>query len=221
MFRLADRLTSDDRKRIVDLYEGRYAAHGYDVRTVGWGSRADQWLRFAVLSRGIDFNGKSILDVGCGLGDFVAFLDANGQSGYSYTGIDLSPKLIAEATSRFGGEQRTFKVADILTDPVGSFDIVICSGALSFRLDDNLALAERMIARMFELARGSICVNFLSSRVDYQLEKNFHFEPERMLAFGLSLSRWVRLHHDYPLYEFTLQVFAKPDGSGMRSEGEP
>jgi SAM-dependent methyltransferase len=205
---LADRLTSDDKRRIVDLYEDRYAAYGYDVRTVGWGSRADQWLRFAVLGRGIDFGGKRILDVGCGLGDFVAFLEANGHSGYSYTGIDLSPKLIEDATRRFGGEHCTFAVADILTDPMETFDVVVCSGALSFRLDDNLALAERMIARMIQLASEAVSVNFLSSRVDYQLEKNFHYEPERMLAFALSLSRWVRLHHDYPLYEFTLQIFA-------------
>jgi ubiquinone/menaquinone biosynthesis C-methylase UbiE len=205
---LADRLTSDDKKRIVDLYEDRYAAYGYDVRTVGWGSRADQWLRFEVLGRGIDFSGKRILDVGCGLGDFVAFLEAGGQSNYSYTGIDLSSKLIEDATKRFGREDCTFAVADILNDSLEPFDVVVCSGALSFRLDDNLALAERMIARMFQLAREAVCVNFLSSRVDYQLEKNFHYEPGRMLAYALSLSRWVRLHHDYPLYEFTLQILA-------------
>jgi hypothetical protein len=46
--------------------------------------------------------------------------------------------------------------------------------------------------------------------VDYTLEKNFHHEPGAMLAYALSLSRWVRVYHDYPLYEFTLQMFREP-----------
>jgi hypothetical protein len=68
---------------------------------------------------------------------------------------------------------------------------------------------------MFALAHEAACVNFLSTRVDYTLEKNFHFPPDAMLAFALSLSQRVRLYHDYPLYEFTLQVLA---GSDIRTK---
>jgi SAM-dependent methyltransferase len=212
---LADQhLTADDKARIVELYECRLAAYGYDVRTVGWGSRADQSLRFEMLSREIDFTNKSILDVGCGFGDFVAFLEARGCSGYSYVGVDISPRLIEEAGRRFGGTNRTFKVLNLLDNPeIGMFDVVVCSGALSFKVEDNLGLAHQMLARMFALSREAVCVNFLSSRVDYMLEKNFHFEPGAMLAYALSLSRWARIYHDYSLYEFTIQILRDPAGS--------
>ncbi len=207
-------LTSDDRARIVELYEGRLATYGYDVRTVGWGSRADQSLRFEMLSREIDFSNKRVLDVGCGFGDFVPFLEARGVSDYSYVGVDISPKLIEEANNRFGGPNRSFKALNLLDNPeIGTFDVVVCSGALSFKVEDNLGLAHQMLARMFAFSREAVCVNFLSSRVDYMLEKNFHFEPGAMLAHALSLSRWVRIYHDYPLYEFTIQILRAPIGS--------
>jgi SAM-dependent methyltransferase len=206
-------LTPEDKARIVELYEGRLAAYGYDVRTVGWSSKADQSLRFAMLSREIDFRKKRILDVGCGFGDFAAFLEARGISDYSYVGVDISPKLIEEANNRFSGANRIFKTLNLLDNPeIGMFDVVVCSGALSFKVEDNLGLAQHMLARMFSLCREAVCVNFLSSRVDYMLERNFHFEPGAMIAYVLSLSRWVRVYHDYPLYEFTVQILRDPVG---------
>jgi SAM-dependent methyltransferase len=204
-------LTSVEKERIVELYEGRLAAYGYDVRTVGWGNRTDQWLRFEMLSRGVDFDQKRVLDVGCGFGDFVEFLEARGISNYSYLGVDISPKLIEEARRRFGRADRAFEVLDLLDDAdIGMFDVVVCSGALSFRVTDNLGLAHQMLGKMFALSREVVCANFLSSRVDYMLEKNFHFEPGAMMAQALSLSRWVRVFHDYPLYEFTIQIYREP-----------
>ena len=198
----------EDRQRILDLYEGRLAEFGHDVRTVGWSSKADQWLRFSVLCRGLALDGKRILDVGCGLGDFVDFLESRGCENYRYVGLDISSKLIHEAETKFGDERRQFVSGDLLDGlDLGTFDIVVSSGALSFRIADNIGLARQMMAAMFGLTREALAVNFLTSYVDYQLPKNFHYEPEQMFALARSMTRFVRLHHDYPLYEFTLQLF--------------
>jgi SAM-dependent methyltransferase len=205
-------LSPDDKKRIVDLYEGRFEQFGWDVRTVGWSSKIDQDLRFSVLCRGLELGGRKILDVGCGLGDFVGYLDQSGARDYDYLGIDISPKLIEEAGKRYGGSGRRFAVLDLLEEPhAENFDIVVSSGALSFRVADNMLLARQMIARMFAMCRGALAINFLTSYVDYQLPKNFHYEPEAMFGSARSLTRWVKLHHDYPLYEFTLQLFHAPN----------
>src|SRR5262249_54190627 len=107
-------LNPEDKRRLLALYEDRLTQFGHDVRTVGWSSETDQRLRFSVLCRGLDLAGKHILDVGCGLGDLVAFLDSCGYQDYSYVGIDLSSKLIAEAERRFGDERHNFLVADLL-----------------------------------------------------------------------------------------------------------
>jgi SAM-dependent methyltransferase len=209
---LDGRLNADDKQKIRELYESRLAQFGCDVRTVGWKDRHDQWRRFSVLCRGLQLEGKRILDVGCGLGDFVAYLDERGGKRCDYIGVDIAPKLVQEATKRFGGEGRRFLTADLLDGgDIGTFDIVLLSGTLSPRVADNLAMAERMIAMMFKACREVAAVNFLSTYVDYQLPKNFHYRPEVMFAYARSLTRWVSLYHDYPLYEFTLQLFRRPN----------
>jgi SAM-dependent methyltransferase len=200
-------LNSKDRQRIVQLYEGRLAQFGYDVRTLGWGSKPDQWLRFSVLCRGLDLSNKRILDVGCGFGDFVEFLCEGGHRDFKYVGVDIAPGLVKEAQRRHGGRDLEFIAADILEErEFGEFDIVVSSGALSFHVSDNMALAKTMLAKMFGISREVVAVNFLSSYVDYQLAKNFHYQPETIFSFARSLTRWVCLYHDYPLYEFTLQM---------------
>jgi SAM-dependent methyltransferase len=201
-------LNPGDKKRLIGLYEGRLDQFGYDARTVGWKDQADQWLRFSILCRGLDLAGKRILDVGCGLGDLVSFLDERHADYAEYVGIDISPRLIEQATARFGRQGRRFLAADFLeVFDLGQFDVVLCSGALSFRIDDNVAFAERMIAKMFETCREATAINCLSTYVDFQLPKNYHYRPEAMFSFARSLTKWVRLDHDYPLYEFTLQMF--------------
>jgi ubiquinone/menaquinone biosynthesis C-methylase UbiE len=201
-------LSARDKERLIGLYETRLDQFGHDAMTVGWKNRTDQWLRFSILCRDIVLSGKSILDVGCGLGDLVSFLDESGVHSYEYVGIDISPRLIQQANARFGRKNCRFLVTDLLEAPnLGRFDIVLCSGGLSFRVDDNISVAELMIRTMFEMCSEATVVNFLSTYVDFQLPKNFHYQPEAMFSLARSLTRWVKLYHDYPLYEFSLQMF--------------
>lgn len=205
-------LSESDKSRLRDLYENRLALFGPDdVRTVGWSSQNDQYLRFDVLFRGLNLTGKTILDVGCGLGDVVPYLDARLEpTQYEYIGVDICPKLISEANMRHGGTMRRFLHMDILQESCPHADIVVSSGALSFKLTDNLSLAKAMIDRMFNIADEVLAINFLTSYIDYQLEKNYHYDPSELFAFAKSLTRWVNIYHDYPLWEFTMQLRHQP-----------
>ncbi|MBF8271057.1 MAG: hypothetical protein HW380_162 [Magnetococcales bacterium] len=200
-------LTDDEANRIRDLYESRLKDSGTDVKTVGWGSKKDQMLRFHVLTRGVKLQGRSVMDIGCGLGDLVPFLDQQTDGQYEYLGIDLAPKLVETARGIHGGPRRRFLAGDILQlDDLAPVDVVLMSGALSFRIGDNISFTQTMLRRMFSLSREVMAVNFLTSYVDYQAEKNFHYSPESLFTFSKSLTRWVTLLHDYPLWEFTLQL---------------
>ena len=204
------KLTEDERKAISGLYDERYALKGRGHETVGWGSERDQRLRFAVLFRGVEPRGRSVLDIGCGLGDLVPFLDARVDGDYDYLGTDISEKLIADARGTYGGPRRAFRAADILETDLPAADVVVLSGALNFRIGENGPHARSMLRRMWDLSRDCVCVNFLSSHVDFQTPKNFHYDPSEMFAFAKTLTRWVSLHHDYPLWEFTLQLRRRP-----------
>ena len=200
-------LSKTEARRIVRFYEDRLEEFGDDVKTVGWRSREDQVLRFEMLCRGANLRHRRILDVGCGLGDLVAFLDERTDGDFDYTGIDLSERLVAQAEHKYGGDRRRFFPADVMErDDLGMFDLVFLSGTLSFRTANNIGVAKTMMKRMFGLCREVVAVNFLSTFVDYQLEKNFHYDPAEMFAYAKSLTPWVALYHDYPLWEFTLQM---------------
>ncbi len=201
------RLTDIEKKRITQLYETRYEQHGRSHKAVGWGSFEDQVLRFEILCRDLDLNGKSILDVGCGLGDLVPYLEARYGENFKYTGVDIAPSFVAAAQAEYSRSNTRFLCHEISTlDEAEQYDVTLISGALSYRIEDNLNYTRTVLEKLFKMTREVLSVNFLSSYVDYQADKNFHYSPEDMFQFAKSLTRWVTLYHDYPLWEFTLQL---------------
>ena len=47
----------------------------------------------------------------------------------------------------------------------------------------------------------------MSSYCDYKLNKNKHYNPEKIFKYAKSISKKVNLIHDYDLYEFTIQIY--------------
>jgi hypothetical protein len=64
-----------------------------------------------------------------------------------------------------------------------------------------------MLGKMFALASKGVAVNFLSSYVNYEHERNFHYSPEEIFRMARRFTKWVKLRHDYPLWEFTLYMY--------------
>jgi SAM-dependent methyltransferase len=204
----------EEKRSLVSLYEDRYAEMGEDVRTLGWKSREDQRLRFQVLCDIGDLSGRRVCDVGCGFGDLHDYLRTRfGEVRYS--GLDLSPSLVARARERHPGV--AFRVQDILEEPPERADYFLLSGALNYRFSDNMQLTRDMLAVMFERADEGVAVNFLTSYVNFQQPHNFHHSPEAVFALARTLTRWVSLRHDYPLWEFTVYLYRGP----RAAEGQP
>jgi len=191
----------------ANLYNERFELYGRDVRTVGWGSRADQLLRFEVLLRNLNLKGKSFLDVGCGLGDLVPFLNERTKGDFQYIGIDVAERLVEDARHLHTSGRCNFLHGDLFSVEVPEVDIAVLSGALSFRTPGITEYAQQTLERMYLLSREAACLNFLSKYADYELEKNEHYYPEVVFAWSRRISHRVNLFHDYPLYEFTIQLF--------------
>ncbi len=196
-------MNPSERKKLIDLYEKRFLAHGAKIETLGWKNADDQKLRFEVLSSGFgDLSHRTVCDVGCGFGDLKPFLEAR-WPGVKYTGVDLSPSLLQQAAVRFPNDR--FLLQDILAPDFNEcFDVFFLSGALSYRLEDNLGFTRAMLSRMFSLSRLGVAANFLSSYCNFQHLHNYHANPEEMFTLAKELTPSVALRHDYPLYEFTL-----------------
>jgi trans-aconitate methyltransferase len=198
----------DERQKLTELYETRYAELGRDVRTLGWKNEGDQRLRFDVLCDVGDLRGASICDVGCGFGDLVPYLrERFGE--FRYTGVDITPSLVDEAQRAY--PEHRFLCTDILESGFAEeHDYFLLSGALNYRVADNWRLTTDMLSLMFRLARKGVAVNFLTSYVNFQHVHNYHHAPEEVFRFGRSLTQWVALRHDYRLWEFTLHLRKDP-----------
>jgi SAM-dependent methyltransferase len=195
-----------DITKAAALYNDRYDLYGNNLKTVGWGTSEDQILRFEMLFRGLNPKGKTILDVGCGLGDLIDYLDKVTGGDYNYIGVDIAEKLISSAKEKYSRPNVRFYVGDVSLDILNPVDISVLSGALSFKTTGIEVYAYETMKRMFELSEEAACMNFLSKYVDFEAEKNQHYSPEIMFAKAKEFTKRVVIYHDYPLYEFTIQL---------------
>ena len=214
-------------KDTVQRYSGRYKNLGYHIRTLGWGTVKQQRCRFfQTLRAGVDFEGKAVVDIGCGFGDYADYLAENGIAIISYTGLDINTDLIEEAQRQNSGHiDCSFKVLDLCNEefsekPLGEIGIML--GVLNYNLKDkldNYEYTKRIIGNALSLVSEVLIVDFLSAhRYEGYPHEDFVFyhEPSRMLDFALGLSDNVALLHDYlpiPQKEFMLVIRKKNHGS--------
>ena len=189
-------------------YEGRLLEFGAIARGVDWNSAESQTRRFDELVPAAALESMtSILDYGCGYGAMLPYLRDRGWSGL-YCGYDVAPSMTAAA------RQLHDEAAEFLDDaPTRSFDRTVASGLFNVRLhfDDDLwhAYIATALDRMWEVTAGAMSFNMLTSHSDAERRRRdlYYGDPGRYLNHCLArYSRHARLHHDYGLYEFAIEV---------------
>lgn len=186
----------------LDAYREAVQRHGGSFASTLWGSPETQRLRFDVAIEFATFAGDSIIDVGCGIGDFAAHLLERGVPFEHYLGLDALAPMIETASERDlpGCE---FRQADPVVDPGamrGNPAGWICfSGTLNTMDDDTV---EGLLAGAFEIASRGIVFNFLSDRPhqkwrDRDLAPARRFDTIRWLDWALERTPLVRFTQDY------------------------
>lgn len=195
-----------EKEEVIDLYESRLKKYGRNVKTVGWKDEEQQILRFKILADIGKLKNATILDVGCGFGDFYNYLKYTEIK--DYTGFDISPKILEIARKEYPGLK--FAVKDILTDEIEeTFDYVFASGILNKRISNNMNYAKKIIKKMYDLCNVGVGINMMTKYVDYEEDYLYYYDPEKIFKYCKGLSKYVTLRHDYPLYEFTVYVYRK------------
>lgn len=107
-------------------FEKLYAESKGDVSLIPWAERGvNYWLSEWVEKSNADWQNKSVLVVGCGLGDDAEYM---AKLGAKVTAFDLSPTAIAWCRQRFPTSSVNYQVADLFTAPaewIHTFDLVI------------------------------------------------------------------------------------------------
>ncbi len=196
-------------ERIIRTFHSeRLAEFQADDARVVWNSRHSQESRFAVLATVGDLTGATLLDVGCGLGDFSTFLRSRNVQFASYTGIDLNAEMVSAARTKYPSE--TFEVRDPADEPFAaeSFDYVFESGIFNFAVPEWESIARQTMRAMFQACRKGIAMNFLSKLSGNENPEAHYSQPSEILSMiEDDLSAHFVLRHDYRTNDFTVFVY--------------
>ncbi len=187
--------------KIIGFYDKHIDEFGSGPRAVGWGDKHSQEARFGAMCRVGDLEGKSILDVGCGLGDFYAYL--TGHYGHvDYTGIDINPRYIEKARQLRPAAH--FAVADFGEYAGGPFDYVVASGIFSVKIPEYKNIYFGQIKKMFALARKGVAFTMLDAAHHPNDETYAAYSIEEVRGLCRSLTDDVVVYHDYLPHDFTM-----------------
>ncbi|MFH0804175.1 MAG: class I SAM-dependent methyltransferase [Candidatus Zambryskibacteria bacterium] len=208
-------MNTKDKKIIIERYKNRFKEHGINVKALASGNTERQRMRFKVLSEVGNLEDQIILDIGCGFGDFYAYLKEQGIKA-KYVGLDICPPFIDVCKERF--PEARFEVGDIENSvPKGKFDYIISSQTFNNKLQfgDNEKVIRNIIKKGYKICEKGMAIDMLTKYVDFEEPHLHYYSPEEIFTFCKKLTKRVTLRHDYPLYEFMIYLYK--DFKGWKS----
>ena len=150
-----------DLKNLKKYYQVQLGSHVEPEKRVGWKTAESQRVRFEEFTRVGPLKGSKILDIGCGLGAFLGYLQEK-KIMVQYTGIDLFPKVIQEA-QKFYPDAR-FEVRHILARPypARTFDYSFLSGVFNVKVKDNWLYTKTMLRQILRQTKKAVAFNVLN-----------------------------------------------------------
>ncbi|NTW34228.1 MAG: TIR domain-containing protein [Bacteroidetes bacterium] len=193
--------------QLLDTWESMGSSISQTWIVSGWGSAQSQKLRFKAILDSLNYVNGSILDIGCGLGDFVDYLQLNNLL-HKYEGWDFNPRLI-EYAGKFH-PNIPFKVLNQDHLPNLEYDYIIASGIFQYKDDKNPKYYLDICRELYARAKIGISVNFLSSYRDKQQmsEGELYLDPSEVINELRKISGYWNIDHSYHpgLGDFTIAL---------------
>ena len=112
------------------FYKSAIEMYGISAKGVNWHSKQSQEIRFDIILSMLPYKIEdfSIVDAGCGFGDFYLYAKKKKRNPKNYIGIDTVTDMYSIASQRTGCE---IIIADICKDELPTASYYICSGAMN------------------------------------------------------------------------------------------
>jgi cyclopropane fatty-acyl-phospholipid synthase-like methyltransferase len=192
------------KKHILNFYNDFLLSTSInDPGSVAWSSKKSQYTRFDKLFEiGVTKN-NTILDLGCGLGHMVDYLQNKNFPMENYRGIDINPNYILYAIQRKPGI--TFSTGEIF-DVSDKFDYIIGSGVFTVQMPISEVFAA--IEKSFELCNKGVAFNFLNKDFMDNVAEFNTFVPEEFYSLIKNKFSKTKLVTDYLENEdFTIYIY--------------
>ena len=161
-----------------EFYEHTLNLYHENAKRLRWNSRQTQEIRFQMIRNYLpeDLSPFTLVDAGCGFGDFNSYILKHNDMLKHYRGLDLLPQIITEAQSK---NNYDFEVCNILCDPLPLSDFYICSGAMNTLTPFETHL---FIRRCFEHSRKGFIFNLLEGEDSSLIYNYVDFKTIQNLA---------------------------------------
>ncbi|MCX7988192.1 MAG: class I SAM-dependent methyltransferase [Thermodesulfovibrio sp.] len=146
---------------VIDFFTKRLIHFKNSPESVGW-TRAGQRLRYEEVLKLIEPSCKSLLDFGCGKGDFLGFLKEK-KINCQYTGIDINPSLIELANKIY--PEADFYVKDIEKESLErDFDYTISIGVFNLSVQGVKTSMQRCLEILFNHTKERVIFTCLNQK---------------------------------------------------------
>lgn len=199
-------LSQVDLLTVIERYESRIQKYGVSLESLNSGDDKKQKERcFAHL--GCINSDSSILDIGSGLGYFYLFLKEQ-KINFTYTGYDIVGEYVDFCQKNY--KDASFEQRNIFENGISQkYDSIIMSQVLNNRYSssDNFQVMCQAIQLAYNHSNHSVSIDMMSSYVDFENPELYYYQPEEIFKFAKSLTKKVKLLHDYRPFEFCIQLF--------------
>ncbi|PFG57829.1 methyltransferase family protein [Vibrio sp. ES.051] len=200
-----------DRLKIANYHRKRYRQFGNDrARALGWQDKYSQISRFEALCRGLNLDATSILDIGCGYGDLLEFVELSGQSPKRYIGIDQQKRFVSDARKRNFRTPSDFICGDFSRFVLPRCDYVFASGSLNYQ-SANKSHTIEMIEKMYCVAEKGCAFNLLDEAKLPSMRMLASHNKEGVLRYCRLLCPDAKLVEGYSEHDFTIVMIKKAE----------
>ena len=185
------------------FYTSAIEKYGTTAKGVNWHSKETQNIRFDVIMNILpdDISYYTIVDAGCGFGDFYNYMLKKKKIPRKYIGIDSVLDMYSIASEKTGEE---IIIADICKDAIPSADYYVCSGAMNVLESFETHL---FIRNCFSACKNAFIFNILHGDKESETYNYLTTQQINQIATDLGVSH-MKIKDDYLKDDVTV-VFYK------------
>ena len=194
------------KEHLISFYNFHLKQFGDRPEALRWTPQG-QLKRYARLAEiAPDLNNASILDYGCGTGDFYRFLKRRGST--CSTRASISTKTSSSSQRRNIPNARSTCWTAPEDQVEGFFDYIVICGVFNLRVPGVADDLKETLVTLFKHCNKGLALNALSSHTPIKDPELHYTSPEEMVKFTLeNLSPYFALRHDRVQDDFTLYIY--------------
>ncbi|MDB2561980.1 class I SAM-dependent methyltransferase [Sulfurimonas sp.] len=182
------------------FYLSSLKKYGNNAKGLNWVSRETQELRFDIIIDMLPNKLNSIVDAGCGLGDFYTYLQTKDVTFKKYIGIDSLHKM---CTIAHKNTKQEIILADITKEKIPFAEYYVCSGAMNILNEFETYL---FIQNCIQASQKAFIFNILHGDKESKVYNYFTSQKIEELANKFNVKN-IRIEDSYLKNDITIGFY--------------